>query len=61
MKEQSINTLFIGKVAIHLATVDSTNRFAQEYISKSRPIEGTVIRADEQTAGRGLIGSLLQD
>jgi len=57
MKEQSINTLFIGKVAIHLQTVDSTNRFAQEYISKSRPIEGTVIRADEQHAGRGQLGS----
>lgn len=57
MKEQSMNTLFIGKVAIYLPTVDSTNRFAQQYISKSRPIEGTVIRADEQSEGRGQLGS----
>ncbi|MCP4439082.1 MAG: biotin--[acetyl-CoA-carboxylase] ligase [Aureispira sp.] len=51
------NTLFIGKVAIHLESIDSTNRYANEMISKSSPIEGTVIYADEQVAGRGQIGS----
>lgn len=51
------NTLFIGKVAIHLESIDSTNRYAAEMISKSSPIEGTVIYADEQHAGRGQIGS----
>jgi BirA family biotin operon repressor/biotin-[acetyl-CoA-carboxylase] ligase len=57
MKEQSINTLFIGKVAIHLNSVNSTNSFAQDLVSKTNPIEGTVIRADEQSAGRGQFGS----
>ena len=57
MKDQSNNTLFIGKVAIHLTSVDSTNQFAHNFISKTNPIEGTVIRADEQLAGRGQFGS----
>jgi BirA family biotin operon repressor/biotin-[acetyl-CoA-carboxylase] ligase len=57
MKEQSNNTLFIGKVAIHLSSVNSTNLFAHELISKTNPSEGTVIRADEQYAGRGQFGS----
>lgn len=51
------NTLFIGKVAIHLERIDSTNKYAAEMISKSSPIEGTVIYADKQYAGRGQIGS----
>lgn len=51
------NTIFMGKVAIHLPEIDSTNVFAKELLSKSTPIEGTVIYADHQTAGKGQIGS----
>ena len=32
-------------------------KFAHELISKTNPSEGTVIRADEQYAGRGQFGS----
>ena len=57
MINQPNNTVFIGKVAFHLSSVDSTNKYAQELISKTNPIEGTVIRAEEQFAGRGQFGS----
>ncbi|WP_262712226.1 biotin--[acetyl-CoA-carboxylase] ligase [Phaeodactylibacter luteus] len=51
------NTLFIGKVVHAFSALPSTNSHAQELLSKSTPIEGTVITAAEQTAGRGQIGS----
>ena len=51
------NTLFIGKVFIHLPEVPSTNVYAQQLLSKSLPIEGTVISTSNQTQGRGQIGS----
>ena len=57
MKPVSSNSLFIGKVANYLASVDSTNLFANNLLSKSTPIEGTVIYTDNQYAGRGQIGS----
>lgn len=57
MINEPINTVFIGKVAICLNSVDSTNKYAQELITKTNPIEGTVIRAEEQYAGRGQFGS----
>jgi len=57
MNDLSNNTLFIGKVAIHLSSVDSTNQFAHNLMSKTNPIEGTAIIADEQYAGRGQFGS----
>jgi len=57
MKLISSNSLFIGKVASYLASVDSTNIFANNLLSKSTPIEGTVIYTDNQYAGRGQIGS----
>ena len=57
MKLISSNSLFIGKVANYLASVDSTNIFANNLLSKSTPIEGTVIYTDNQYAGRGQIGS----
>jgi BirA family biotin operon repressor/biotin-[acetyl-CoA-carboxylase] ligase len=57
MNNQPNNTLFIGKVAFCLNSVDSTNKYAHELISKINPIEGTVIRAEEQFAGRGQFGS----
>lgn len=57
MKPVSSNSLFIGKVANYLGSVDSTNIFASNLLSKSTPIEGTVIYTDNQYAGRGQIGS----
>lgn len=52
------NTFFTGRVLLHLPSVDSTNNFAKEYIAKNSPIDGTVILADEQFAGRGQIGNV---
>lgn len=57
MKLITSNSLFIGKVANYLAKVDSTNVYAMNLLSKSTPIEGTVIYTDNQYAGRGQIGS----
>lgn len=54
------NSLFIGKVANFLKNVDSTNNYAKKLLSKSNPIEGTVIYAANQQAGRGQIGSRWQ-
>lgn len=51
------NTFFTGKFLIHLPSIDSTNNYAKEYLSKSSPIDGTVILADEQYAGRGQSGN----
>lgn len=51
------NTVFIGKVLLHFDSLPSTNAYAQELLSKSRPSEGTVILADHQSAGKGQIGS----
>jgi BirA family transcriptional regulator, biotin operon repressor / biotin---[acetyl-CoA-carboxylase] ligase len=52
------NTLFLGRHLTHLASTDSTNRYAHQLLSKSKPPEGTVISAYEQMKGRGQIGSL---
>lgn len=57
LRLQYKNTLFIGKVVHAFSALPSTNSYAQELLSKSTPIEGTVITAAEQTAGRGQIGS----
>ncbi len=54
------NTLFTGKVLNYLPKVDSTNNFAKELLTKNTPIDGTVILADEQFAGRGQIGNKWQ-
>jgi BirA family transcriptional regulator, biotin operon repressor / biotin---[acetyl-CoA-carboxylase] ligase len=51
------NTFFTGKFLLHLPSVDSTNNFAKNYIAKNSPIDGTVILADEQYAGRGQSGN----
>ena len=52
------NTFFTGKFLLHLPSVDSTNNYAKNYIAKSSPIDGTVILADEQFAGRGQSGNI---
>ena len=51
------NSLFIGKNLIELDSVDSTNSFAKQMLSNSKPVEGTVIVAKEQFAGRGQMGN----
>lgn len=51
------NTLFIGKVYRRFDELPSTNDYAAEIIAKSKPPEGTVVRADRQSAGRGQFGS----
>ena len=54
------NTLFTGKVLEHLPKVDSTNNYAKDVLAKSSPIDGTVILADEQFAGRGQTNNIWQ-
>lgn len=51
------NTLFMGRHLEHLEITDSTNQYAIKLLSKSKPPEGTVITAYEQSMGRGQIGS----
>ncbi|MBK8193572.1 MAG: biotin--[acetyl-CoA-carboxylase] ligase [Lewinellaceae bacterium] len=51
------NTLFVGKVYYRFDELRSTNDHAAELVAKSKPPEGTVVRADSQTAGRGQYGS----
>ena len=45
---------------MHLPSVDSTNNYAKQHLAKSSPIDGTVILADEQFAGRGQAGNVWQ-
>lgn len=51
------DTLFVGQTAIYLPTIDSTNAYAKELLTKNKPSAGTVIWAGQQTAGRGQVGS----
>lgn len=51
------NTLFVGQAFVDLPQVASTNAYALELLSKSKPAEGTVISTHRQTDGRGQIGS----
>ncbi len=50
------NNSAIGKVCIELQAIDSTNEYAKALLSKSKPAEGTVIFAHEQSAGKGQFG-----
>jgi BirA family biotin operon repressor/biotin-[acetyl-CoA-carboxylase] ligase len=50
----------IGKVQLRFNSIDSTNKYAIELLSKTRPTEGTAIIADYQTEGRGQVGSIWQ-
>jgi BirA family biotin operon repressor/biotin-[acetyl-CoA-carboxylase] ligase len=46
--------LFVGQNFVTLKEVDSTNNFLKELVSNSKPlIDGTVIMAENQYAGRG--------
>jgi BirA family biotin operon repressor/biotin-[acetyl-CoA-carboxylase] ligase len=46
--------LFVGQNFVSIKEVDSTNNFLKDLVSNSKPvIEGTVIMAENQYAGRG--------
>jgi len=55
-----MTTLFIGKNLIELEKIDSTNNYAKNLLTKSRPAEGTLIAANEQYSGRGQMGNVWQ-
>lgn len=57
---QHINTLFIGHRHISLITIDSTNNYALQLLKNEQPPEGTLITAQQQTAGRGQRGNAWQ-
>jgi len=48
--------LLVGKPHIRLESVNSTNRYAIELVSKNSLTEGTVISTSHQFAGKGQIG-----
>ena len=50
-------TLFIGKKAYYLPTCHSTNDMASVLIANKKPVDGTVIYTDRQTAGKGQRGN----
>lgn len=56
----SLNTLFSGKFLIKLNEIDSSNNYLKNWISNNAPIEGAVILAEQQTAGRGQAGTSWQ-
>lgn len=51
------NTLFIGKVFLTFSALASTNTYALELLGHEKPVEGTVIHAENQTEGRGQMGN----
>jgi BirA family biotin operon repressor/biotin-[acetyl-CoA-carboxylase] ligase len=54
------SSLFIGKPTYTFDELDSTNKYATLILSKSKPSEGTVIKACFQTDGMGQIGRTWQ-
>lgn len=61
MQSNDFSGIFIGKNQITLSRIGSTNDFLKAELSKSKPfVEGTVIMAVEQFAGRGQVGSQWQ-
>lgn len=52
------NNILLGKVLQEHALVDSTNDQAKILLSKSKPVEGTVIIAHAQQHGRGQYGNI---
>lgn len=55
-----LNTVFTGKVFLEFPILESTNSYAKNLIANSTPIDGTVITAQHQSAGKGQIGSTWQ-
>ncbi|GAC1306109.1 MAG: biotin--[acetyl-CoA-carboxylase] ligase [Mucilaginibacter sp.] len=54
MQNNIFSGLFVGQNFVTLKEVDSTNNFLKDLVSNSKPLmEGTVIMAEKQYAGRG--------
>ena len=49
---------FIGRPLLEYDSLDSTNTFSQELVSKSNPTEGTTVLAHYQSAGKGQYGRI---
>jgi len=52
-----MSSLFIGKSIVSLVETTSTNTYAIELLKGVKPVEGTVITAENQTKGRGQRGN----
>lgn len=52
---EGLSTYLLGAKIHYLPTVDSTNRLARE-LAAAGELDGTVVLAEEQTAGRGRLG-----
>lgn len=48
----------IGNEIIRLTEVDSTNRFFMDWLNREKPTEGTLVISENQTAGKGMDGSV---
>jgi len=53
-------SLFIGNSIITLENIDSTNNYAAELLKNTSTVEGTVVFAHEQFAGKGQRGNTWQ-
>ncbi len=53
--QRGLRTSFVGRDIRHFETTDSTNRIALS-LAETGAAEGTVVVAEEQTAGRGRLG-----
>ncbi|MBK7337406.1 MAG: biotin--[acetyl-CoA-carboxylase] ligase [Saprospirales bacterium] len=51
----NLNTHFVGKVLLPFEELDSTQTYAQNLLSRSRPAEGTLVTASSQSSGKGLL------
>jgi BirA family transcriptional regulator, biotin operon repressor / biotin---[acetyl-CoA-carboxylase] ligase len=51
----NFNANFIGKVRHTFRELESTQTFAQEWLTRSRPGEGALVAAAYQTSGKGLL------
>jgi BirA family transcriptional regulator, biotin operon repressor / biotin---[acetyl-CoA-carboxylase] ligase len=53
LQNNIFSRLFVGQNLITLSEVDSTNTYLKNILTNSKPVEGTVIMAESQYAGRG--------
>jgi BirA family transcriptional regulator, biotin operon repressor / biotin---[acetyl-CoA-carboxylase] ligase len=49
-----MNSQLIGSEILRFSQISSTNAYAMDLLSKTRPTEGVIILADHQTEGRGM-------
>ncbi len=53
LQNNIFSRLFVGQNLITLNEVDSTNSYLKDILTNTKPVEGTVIMAESQYAGRG--------